>query len=421
MRAGEVGPRVASPPALRVVSGRVLSEDGTLERGWVAIEGSRLADVGSGTPPPGGRVVDVGDALVVPGLVDLHVHGGDGAQAGGAERSAVATAVRKMSRLHARHGTTAMLATTVSDTPERLAETVRGIAQVVERPDPSGAAVAGIHLEGPWLAPARAGAHDPAQLRRPDPAELARLVRASGATVRLLTVAPELDGATELIAAALAAGVTVSVGHTDAGYEVARAAFDAGARHVTHLGNAMRPLDRRDPGPIGAALTDPRVTVEVIADGHHLHPALLRLVATAAPSRMVLVTDAVAAAGLPDGGHRLGRAPVMLHAGRVVLRDRPEVLAGSALTMDRAVATAVASGVDLVVALRAATATPARVAGPDRAGRERGVLRPGATADLALLSDRDGTALATVVAGTVVHDPAGLLTAWTPGTGHAGT
>ena len=154
------------------------------------------------------------------------------------------------------------------------------------------------------------------------PARARRAARCRGGAVRLLTLAPELEGAAAVIAVAVARGIVVSVGHTDATYAQARAAFDAGARHLTHLGNAMRGIDRREPGPIAAALADERVTVEVIADGHHVHPALLRLAARAAPGRLVAITDAISATGLPDGEHRLGELAVRVHDGRAVLADQ---------------------------------------------------------------------------------------------------
>jgi N-acetylglucosamine-6-phosphate deacetylase len=374
--------------------------------GWVALAGERIAGAGTGMPAASrdARTVDLGDRVIAPGFVDLHVHGGAGGQAAGEDPAQVADAVRRAAAFHAGHGTTCLLATTVSDTPERLRATVAGIRAAMDTPDPAAAVVAGVHLEGPWLAPARLGAHDPATLRLPDEAELDALVAAGGAAVRLITLAPELEGAQAVIAAATAHGIIVSVGHTEATYDQARAAFDAGARHLTHLGNAMRVLDRREPGPIGAALTDERVTVEVIADGQHVHPAVLRLVAQAAPERLVAITDAIAATGLPDGAHRLGELAVTVRDGRAVLTERPQTLAGSVLTMDGAVAGLVAAGVPVGVALRAATATPARVLSDPA----RGVLAAGARADLVVLDDAF-RARATVIGGRAVHDPEHLL------------
>jgi N-acetylglucosamine-6-phosphate deacetylase len=390
-----------------LISGRVaLADGGDPLPGWVALAGDRIAGAGAGaTPDTTMRLIELGELVVAPGFVDVHVHGGAGGQAAGGEAGQVADGVRRTAVFHATHGTTCLLATTVSDTPERLRAAVAGIRAAIDDPDPAGAVVAGVHLEGPWLAPLRRGAHDPATLRQPDAGELDALVRVAGDAVRLLTLAPELPGAGALIAAAARHGIVVSVGHTEATHDQAHAAFDTGARHLTHLGNAMRALDRREPGPIGAALTDDRVTVEVIADGHHVHPAVLALVARAAPERLVAITDAIAAAGLPDGAHRLGALPVTVRDGRAVLTEQPGTLAGSVLTMDGAVAGLVAAGVAPGLALRAATATPARVVLADT---DRGVLAAGARADLVVL-DGAFRARATVIGGRAVHDPERLL------------
>jgi N-acetylglucosamine-6-phosphate deacetylase len=396
-----------------VIRGAVVAADRVHARGWVALRDGLIAAVGDGPAAPlpdrFGAVADVGERLIAPGFVDVHVHGGGGGQAAGDDPDEVAADVLRAARFHATHGTTCMVATSVSDTPARLLATAAGVRDATAARDRDGAAIAGLHLEGPWLAPARRGAHDPATLRLPDPSELERLLDAAGGTVRLLTIAPELDGAPAVIEAASRAGVRVSVGHTDATYEQARAAFGAGARHLTHLGNAMRGIDRREPGPIVAALTDDRVTVELIADGHHVHPALLSAVAAAAPRRLVAITDAIAATGLPDGRHLLGALAVDVHDGRATLAGRPDTLAGSVLTMDRAVGTLVAAGVDPTVAIRATTATPAALLAT--AGEpDRGVLAAGARGDLVVL-DSDYVAVATVIAGRVVHDPGRLLTA----------
>ena len=385
----------------------------TMPGGWVQVRGDRIAAVGDGPPPPGaGPETDLGEFVLAPGFVDVHVHGGAGGQAAGGDPDGVAEEVARAARFHATHGTTCLVATTVSDTPPRLLATVAGVHRAMAAEatgsDPPGAAISGVHLEGPWLSPARRGAHDPATLRLPDPAELVALIDAAGGTVRLLTIAPELPGAEAVIAAATDRGVVVSIGHTEATWAQARAAFDAGARHLTHLGNAMPGIDRRDPGPIGAALTDERVTVEVIADGQHVHPALLALAAAAAPERLVAITDAISATGLADGAHRLGELRVTVAGGRAVLADEPGTLAGSILTMDRAVATLIAAGIEPADAIRAATATPARVLARAGDPAPRGALSPGHRADLVVL-DRDWAAVATLVGGRVVNDPGGLL------------
>ena len=396
------------PEDSRIIRGTVVTPAAMLTGGWVQVRGDRIAAVGDGPPPRGsGPEADLGALLLAPGFVDVHVHGGAGGQASGSDPGAVADQVTRAAHFHATHGTTCLVATTVSDTPQRLLATVAGVRRAMTDPA-AGAVVAGVHLEGPWLAPARRGAHDPATLRLPDPAELSALIDGADGAVRLLTLAPELPGAAAMIAAATDRGVVVSIGHTEATWAQARAAFDAGARHLTHLGNAMSGIDRRDPGPIGAALTDGRVTVEVIADGQHVHPALLALAAAAAPERLVAITDAIAATGLADGAHRLGELDVTVADGRAVLTDAPATLAGSVLTMDRAVATLIAAGITPAEAIRAATATPARVLARAEDPAPRGALAPGHRADLVVL-DGDWAAVATVVGGRVVHDPGGLL------------
>ena len=400
--------RSAVPEDSLVIRATVVTPAATLPGGWVQVRGERIAAVGDGPLPPGaGPEADLGALVLAPGFVDVHVHGGAGGQAAGGDPGAVAEQVARASRFHATHGTTCLVATTVSDTPQRLLATVAGVRRAMTDPA-TGAVVAGVHLEGPWLSPARRGAHDPATLRLPDPAELFALIDAAGGAVRLLTIAPELPGAEAVIAAAIDRGVVVSIGHTEATWAQARAAFHAGARHLTHLGNAMPGIDRRDPGPIGAALTDERVTVEVIADGQHVHPALLALAAAAAPERLVAITDAISATGLTDGAHRLGELDVTVARGRAVLTDHPGTLAGSVLTMDRAVATLIAAGIAPADAIRAATATPARVLVHAEDPAPRGALAPGHRADLVVL-DGGWAAVATVVGGRVVHDPGGLL------------
>ncbi len=392
------------PPRRWVLRGRVTTSGRTDDDGWVLIEGARVAAIGTGRPPEADAVVGLADELVAPGLVDVHVHGGGGHQVAGDTTAEVAAEITALGRHHVRHGTTALVATTVSDTPERLLAAARGAAAARRAGRPGDPTVLGLHLEGPWLAPSRAGAHNPRCLRDPDPGELDALASAAEGALRLVTFAPERPGAAALLAAGLAAGVTMSVGHTEADQATVAAAFAAGARHVTHLGNAMPGLDRRAPGPVGAALADRRATLEVIADGSHVHAGFVSLVGAVAPDRLVAVTDATAACGMPPGRYRLGELDVVVDEGRVVLADDPTTLAGSVLTMDRAVAGLVAAGLDVAGAVLAATATPAAVVG----AADRGRLRPGGPADIVVL-DGSLTAAAAVVGGVVAWDPGGLL------------
>ena len=396
-------PAAVSGPAL-LLRAMIITPQQVLDPGWIVIDGPRISAVGSGPPPAGQRVLDLGRRIVAPGYIDLHVHGGGGVQVNGTSVQEVAESVIAMARFHATHGTTALVATAVSDARDTLLVTVRGIAQAAARTDPGSPAVLGAHLEGPWLAPSRAGAQNPRHMREPSTDELHDLLDAAAGTLRLITIAPERPGALAVIEEAVAAGVVMSVGHTEADFDTTRAAFAAGARHVTHLFNAMPGLHHRRPGPVAAALADPRVTVELIADGIHVHPAVLALAVTAAPDRAVAVTDAISAAGLEDGLYRLGELDVKLAGRRVSLAQASGTLAGSVLTMDKAVATLAAAGVPLAVAIQAATATPASVAGASGKGR----LAPGADADVVIL-EPDLRLAATIVGGQVVHDPGRLL------------
>jgi len=358
--------------------------DGVVHRpGWVRVEGALVQAVGAGpvTPAAGTAaetVVALGDdAVVVAGFVDTHVHGGGGADFADADPDAAARVVA----LHRRHGTTTMLASLVTAAPADELARVTALAAATEA-----GLVAGTHLEGPWLSPARAGAHDVALLRPPDPAELDALLTAGRGTVRMVTVAPELPGGLDLITRIVAAGVVAAVGHTDADAGTVRAAVEAGATVGTHLFNAMPQLHHRRPGPVGALLDDPRVTVELVADGVHVDPAVFRLaLAAAGPGRVSLVTDAMSAAGAGEGTYRLGTVEVVV-AGGVARTVGTGSIAGSTATSDAlfrwAVRHAPASTAEpLALAATLISATPARALGLTGVGR----LAPGHRADLVVL------------------------------------
>lgn len=412
----------APAPLLGLEADRVAWPDGRLEPGvvWVDPRPGTIADVvraghgPAGTRPEDvpGRLVQLGDRTVAPGFVDVHVHGAAGCQVNGGSATSVAEALFSIARFHARHGTTSLVATTVSDSPGRLAASVSGAARAAREWRRDGARLLGCHLEGPFISPRRAGAQDPAAIRPPDRAELSRLLELGEGTVRIVTLAPELDGADALVADCVDAGVTVSLGHSDADFETARAAFGAGATHVAHLFDAMAPFHHRRPGLVAAALLEDRATLELVCDLHHVHPAAIALVARTAPGRIVLVTDATAATGMPPGTHRLGSLEVELVGTRVVLASDPSTLAGSVLTMDRAVRNAVLdAGLTLSDALRAASAVPAPLEASSRDAHP--ILRPGrletgAPADLVVL-DPDLAVVATIVAGTVVFERDGEL------------
>lgn len=333
------------------------------------------------------------DGFIAPGFIDIHVHGGGGADFmdGDPEKVAVISAT------HARYGTTAMLATTLTAPEEEILAAIRAV-KAAETP---GARILGFHVEGPYVSLKYKGAQDPRFVRAPSLAEIDRWMAEGRPEDRWhVTLAPEADGALEAIRHLARRGAVVSAGHTDCTYEQLKVAREAGLRHATHLFNAMRGLHHREPGTVGGALTLPGMTVELIADGVHVHPAAMAVAVRARGAESVmLVTDAMEAAGMPDGEYYLGKLKTIVRGGEARLEDG--ALAGSVLTMDRAVRNMVnLVGVDLPTAVAMATLNPARLHGlADRKGR----LTVGLDADLVLL-DRKLEVLATVVEGRVVHD-----------------
>lgn len=367
------GAAVVTPDAV-LESGVVLVADGTIvtvldeERDKV-----RLGPLARDLLDRAERV-ELGGGYVTPGLIDLHTHGAATAAFDDGP-AAVATAVAA----HRRHGTTTTLISLITASGDRMLQAIRD-AVVAIAADPR---IRGIHLEGPFLAESRRGAHDPAFLLAPDPAVLDRFLTAGDGHVRMITIAPELRGGLELVRAMADAGVHPAVGHTDADYAQAAAAFAAGADIVTHAFNAMRPLHHRDPGVIAAA-RDAGALLEAINDGVHLHDATVRLLHSIAPDRLVFVTDAMAAAGAADGHYLLGSLDVDVEGGVARLTEGGSI-AGSTLTMDRAVGRAVTEvGLDIVDAVNAASRVPARFLGLDR---EIGAVEPGLAADLVIFDD----------------------------------
>lgn len=307
-----------------LTAGTVATGSELLRPGWIEVSGATITAIGAGTPDrPADR--DLGPVTVIPGFVDTHVHGGGGASfSGGADATATAVA------LHRRHGTTTLLASLVTESPADLLSQVTVLTDAVRA-----GLIAGIHLEGPWLAVERCGAHDPALLRDPDPAELRQVLAAGDGMIRMVTLAPERNGALDAIRTLVDANIVAAVGHTEATYRQTRAAIEAGATVATHLFNAMRPIHHREPGPVIALLEDPRVTVEVIADGVHVDPALYRHVTrSAGDDRVALVTDAMAAAGMADGAYTIGPLAVDVTDGVAHLAGT-RTIAGSTATMDR--------------------------------------------------------------------------------------
>lgn len=382
-----------------LINARAVTPAGVREPARIVVEEGRIAAIDTGTRAGAGdreRVVDCGGGWVVPGFVDLHVHGGGGGDFMDADPSSQ----RRAARFHARHGTTGLLATTVTASPERTLAAIRALRAAAAEPDEQGARILGIHLEGPYLNPARGGAQNPQWMRDPDREEFAAWREAAGPYLKLLTLAPERGRALDLIRDAREAGVVVAAGHSDATYEQMAAAVEAGVSHVIHTFNGMRGLHHREPGVVGAALDFEVVTCELIADGLHVHPAALRLLyRVKGTAGAVLVTDAIAAAGLPDGHYELGGLAIRVIGGRAELADGSS-LAGSTLTMDRAVRNAVrCMGVSIVEAVTMASTTPARLIGW---GHRKGRLAPGYDADLVLL-DSSLRVRATMVEGRFVH------------------
>ncbi|MBK6887825.1 MAG: amidohydrolase family protein [Tetrasphaera sp.] len=354
-----------------LAAARVFTPDELFSPGWVEVANGRVMAVGGGPAyrSGAGTIVDLGDVTIAPGFVDLHAHGGGGASyTDGAQAATLARA------MHLSHGSTSGMASLVTDTVERLADQIRALRPLVDRVD-----LLGVHLEGPWLAPRYRGAHDPSLLRTPSGEDVDRLLRAG--PIAMVTIAPEVPGGLAAICRLVDAGVLVAIGHSDATYAEARTAFAEGARILTHMHKAHRPLHHREPGPAQAALGSPGVILEVIADGVHVHPAVVADILRTRPGRVALVADAMAAAGAGDEDYRLGPLNAVVRGGVARIGGPDGPIAGSTLTLDRALRWAVDSGVEFSVALSAATRIPADVIGRGDLGR----LTPGARADLVVL------------------------------------
>ena len=371
--------------------------DGTrlLDDPLVVIEDGRIDSISSGKTselPVGTRVVDFPGVTLAPALLDVHIHGG----AGHDIMEATPEALNTIGRFLGSHGTGSYLATTVTAPLDATLKALSGLAKFISQvPEAGQARPLGIHLEGPFLSHAKRGAHPPEYLLAPDIATFDRLCEAAEGHVRLMTLAPELPGAAELAAHATARGVRISVGHSNATAAETRATIAAGAVSATHTFNAMRPLDHREPGILGTVLTTDSLFAEMICDGIHAAPELVQLWYRAkGPSRAILITDALSAAGMPDGEYQLGGMTVQVADRRATLTSG--VLAGSVLTLDRALANFMEfTGVELEQALRLATANPATMAGLEA---QAGALAVGAAANLIAL-DAKGRLAGSVIDG----------------------
>jgi N-acetylglucosamine-6-phosphate deacetylase len=384
---------------LAFTAANLLAPTGRADDVLLLVDEGRIVAMGSRSSlalPAGGSVRDFGDASIAPGYIDLHIHG----SAGFDVMDEVPQALPAIESLLARHGVTAYFPTTVTaslDTTlgalERLARAIEDREQQAPAANPGRALPMGIHLEGPFISHVRSGVHPLEYLLAPTLPLFEQFWQAARGRIRMMTIAPELEGAPEVIAEAARRGVCVSLGHSDADLATTERGIAAGARHATHTFNAMRPLDHRKPGIIGGVLTDPRITADIIADGIHLDPAIVKLFASAkGPEQTVLITDGISATGMPDGRYHLGSFEVDVKDGKCTLNGS---LAGSVLTMDRAVRNlARYAEWPLPQAVAAATRNPARAASLSN----KGVLAVGADADFVVLNAQ-GEVLRTFIAG----------------------
>jgi len=368
-----------------------------IEHPLLVVEDGQISEVSSrsATELPGNTsLIDFGDAVLAPGFVDIHMHGGAGLDV----MRALPSELPRLGQFLANHGVTGYFATTVAAPLDATCAALARLADAIEASVTNGDAVQarplGIHLEGPFLSHKRRGVHPPENLVAPTVAIFERLWQAARGHVRMLTIAPELPGAMEVITEAARRKVCVSIGHSDAEMPIARDAVRAGARHATHTFNAMRPLDHREPGIIGEVLSDDGITADIIVDGIHVAPEVVKVFLHAkGRERAVLITDAISATGMPDGRYQLGPIEVDVKAGKCTFQGS---LAGSVLTMDRAVRNVTQfSDWSLRDAVRAATLNPARAVG--LAGHH-GVLAQGADADFTVLNTA-GEVTKTIVRG----------------------
>ena len=363
----------AITPTAEISDAGILIRDGVIEA-----VGAR-ADLAL---PAGAIEIKATDQTAVPGFIDVHIHGAGGRDVMEGNDEALSTVARTV----AKHGTTSMVATTVTAAPDDIIRSVEGIAHFItnqHRSEDPRAEVVGIHYEGPFISTARRGVHPKEWITLPNRDLLDRMVTAAAGNARILTIAPELLGAMPCIDAARNDGIVVAMGHTDATYEQARAAMAHGAHHAVHVYNAMRPFSHRDSGVIGAVLTSPEVSAELIADGVHVEEAAMRLLLQAkGPNCVILVSDGISATGMPDGQYSLGKFDVNVVNG--VARNSEGNLAGSTLTLDRALRNIVRMGWSLSDTVKMLTANPAKLLGLEF---KKGALRTGADADIVLLNE----------------------------------
>jgi N-acetylglucosamine-6-phosphate deacetylase len=365
----------------QVVNAKIITPAGVLENGSLRVKDGIIIEI-SDTTLESNLVISSLDAKgnwLMPGFIDVHVHGGAGHDFMDANEEGLAA----ITKFHAAHGTTSMLATTLTASRDDLTAIIDRVSRFMAKPMPF-AQIIGVHLEGPFINVKWKGAQNPAYILPPQPEWLEDWVTRFPGIIKLQTLAPESEGALDYIEKLAFHGIVASCGHTDATYEQIVAAADRGLRHAVHTYNAMKPLHHREPGTVGAVLTDNRITAEVIADGHHVHPAGIKLLTSAkGTDNVILVTDAMAAAGMPDGDYEIGGLPVSMSCGVARLKEAGN-LAGSTLDMISAVRYLVREiGVSLEEASRMASANPARQLGIESI---TGTLEVGKAADFLLVN-----------------------------------
>lgn len=357
-------------------------------QGNILIEGGKIRAIGDFAPPEGAKVIKLDGKMVAPGFIDVHIHG-----VGGYDCMDGKSAMEEMSAILPRFGVTAFFPTGVASPHKRLIAFLKDVRETVGK----GARIMGAHLESSYISMTRRGAQPPEAIRPVNMEEIKELIEAG---VKMMTIAPEVEGALEAIKVFREAGVVVSLGHSDANWEEAVNGVNAGITKATHLFNAMPPLHHRQPGCVGVALTDDRVACEVIADFIHLHPLIVKLIIKAkGRDKVILITDSTPYTGLPDGEYSwLGERTILKQGGRVFFKEAPDVLAGSALTLDQAVRNVVSLGFNIKDAIRMATLNPAREANLEGMGK----IAIGNYADLVVL-DEGLNVLLTIVNGEIVY------------------
>jgi len=362
----------------------------SIEKGKItAIKERKVMDI-----PAGVEVIDAGNGFVVPGFIDIHVHGGGGSDIMDGKYEAV----KQVATTHSRFGTTAFLPTTMTMSKDKIIRSLKSVHEAFIK-GTGAAEILGINLEGPYINPEKKGAQKEKDIKRPSTREFLEFNQASGNLIRIVTIAPEMPGAIDLIRWLHKKGIIASVGHSNATYKQVQEGILAGLSHVTHTFNAMRGFNHREPGVVGAALSSPKLILEMIADGIHLHPVAMKiLIKIKEMGKIVLITDAMRAAGKPEGTYNLGGQEVTVTRGQARLKDG--TLAGSVLTMDKAVCNMIDKvGVSLTEAIQMATANPARCLGVES---KKGSLEPGKDADIVILNKKLKVEL-TMVKGKIVY------------------